>query len=321
METLQQLSQYVAERIEALHYPAAMGGLKAQAAYALGAGGKHLRPVLTLATCMALGGSRDQALNQALGVEIFHNFTLVHDDVMDKSDTRRGKPTVWARWDETAAILSGDAMLTLANMYAGRGAGHRLECVLDVFNTAAMEVYAGQELDMQFEERLDVTTSEYLHMILLKTAALIRCACAMGVIMADGDDATLEAMKAYAVGIGMAFQLRDDYLDTYGDAATFGKPIGGDILNDKKTWFLTSVLESDEADNIKGIIADNTLAPEAKIESVKEIYDRLELPGKCTKLVEQYTKMAVMALDDTPMSDEDKKFFREIAESLKTRAI
>ena len=105
------------------------------------------------------------------------------------------------------------------------------------------------------------------------------------------------------------------------DAATFGKPIGGDILNDKKTWFLTSVLESDEADNIKGIIADNTLAPEAKIESVKEIYDRLELPGKCTKLVEQYTKMAVMALDDTPMSDEDKKFFREIAESLKTRAI
>ena len=270
---------------------------------------------------MALGGSRDQALNQALGVEIFHNFTLVHDDVMDKSDTRRGKPTVWARWDETAAILSGDAMLTLANMYAGRGAGQKLERVLDVFNTSAMEVYAGQELDMQFEERLDVTTSEYLHMILLKTAALIRCACAMGVIMADGDDATLEAMKAYAVGIGMAFQLRDDYLDTYGDAATFGKPIGGDILNDKKTWFLTSVLESDEADNIKSIIADNTLAPEAKIESVKEIYDRLELPGKCTKLVEQYTKMAVMALDDTPMSDEDKKFFSEIAESLKTRAI
>ncbi len=321
METLQQLSQYVSDQIASLKYPISMGGLKTQAAYALGAGGKHLRPVMTIATCMALGGTKTQALNQALGVEIFHNFTLVHDDVMDKSDTRRGKPTVWAKWDETSAILSGDAMLTLANMYVARSAGERVERVLDLFNTAAMEVYAGQELDMQFEDRLDVTTSEYLHMILLKTAALIRCACGLGVIMAGGDDATLEAMKAYAVGIGMAFQLRDDYLDTYGDAATFGKPIGGDILNDKKTWFLTSVLESDEADNIKAIISDKSLAPDAKIAAVKEIYDRLELPGKCTKLVEQYTKMAVMALDDTPMSDENKKFFTDIAESLKTRAI
>lgn len=321
METLQQLGSFVAEQIDRLRYPAAMGALSTQAAYALGAGGKHLRPVLTIATCMALGGSREQALDQALGVEIFHNFTLVHDDVMDKSDTRRGKPTVWAKWDETTAILSGDAMLTLANMYAARNAGEKMGRVLDVFNTAAMEVYAGQELDMQFEQRLDVTTSEYLHMILLKTAALIRCACSLGVIMAGGSDATLEAMKAYAVGIGMAFQLRDDYLDTYGDSATFGKPIGGDILNDKKTWFLTSVLESDETDHIKAVIADKSLAPDAKIAAVKEIYDRLELPAKCTKLVKQYTDMAVMALEDTPMSEDDKKFFIDIAKSLQTRSI
>lgn len=321
MQTRQELTDYIARHLAALHYPREAGGLTEQMRYGLEAGGKHLRPVLTVATCAALGGSVEQALNQALGVEIFHNFTLVHDDVMDRSDLRRGKPTVRARYGDEMAILSGDAMLTLACMTVARDAGSRIGRVLDLFNTGAMEVYAGQELDMRFETRTDVTTREYLRMILLKTAALVRCACSLGAVMADAPEGSLEAMKAYAVGLGMAFQLRDDYLDTYGDEATFGKPIGGDILNNKKTWLLTTALESDEAPRLRAIMEQPDMAPAEKIAAVRGIYDDLNLPKKCQDLIEQYSRMAVLALDDAGMSADDRKWFADIATGAQTRSI
>lgn len=316
-----QLAEFIEQKIAELPYPKEMGGLSEQTKYALDGGGKRIRPILTLATCMALNkdADRDSAINQALGVEIFHNFTLVHDDVMDRSDMRRGRPAVRTLHGDAAAILVGDAMLTLAEMTVAKGAGDKLADVLEAFHAGSMEVYAGQELDMAFETREDVTTREYLHMIFLKTAALLRCACALGAIMAGASFEAREAIKAYAVGLGMAFQLRDDYLDTYGDEKTFGKPIGGDILNDKKTWLLSKALEEDADGRMAAVIADKSMEPEQKIAAVKAIYDELELPGKLQELVKRYSDMAVMALDDIDMSDEWRAFFIDIVRKAETR--
>lgn len=320
-DTLSHLADFINAEIAALPMPKEMGGLDAIARYALDGGGKRLRPVLTLATCMALDpeASERTALWQALGVEVFHNFTLVHDDVMDRSDTRRGRPSVWAQRGEAMAILGGDAMLTLAEMTVTRSTGSRLEQVLTAFHAGSMEVYAGQALDMAFEERTDVTTGEYLRMIMLKTAALLRCAVTLGAIVAGASAEATEAMRAYAIGLGMAFQLRDDYLDTYGDAATFGKPIGGDIANGKKTWLLTEALAADTDGRLDAIYADKAMSREARYVAVKAIYDEMELPDKLMKLVKQYSDMAVMALADTGMSAEWTEFFTHIVRSAEKR--
>ncbi|MCM1337966.1 MAG: polyprenyl synthetase family protein [Candidatus Amulumruptor caecigallinarius] len=320
-ETLSRLAGYVNAELANLSTPREMGTLDTIARYALDGGGKRLRPVLTLATCMALNPDATErtALWQALGVEIFHNFTLVHDDVMDRSDTRRGRPSVWAERGEAMAILGGDAMLTLAEMTVMHDAGEHLRAVLEAFHAGSMEVYAGQELDMAFEDRADVTTSEYLRMIMLKTAALLRCAVTLGAIMADASTEATEAMRAYAIGLGMAFQLRDDYLDTYGDAATFGKPIGGDIANGKKTWLLTEALASEAAPRIEAIYADSSLSRQERFDAVKAIYDELELPDKLNKLVKQYSDMAILALEDAAMPAPWQEFFTHLARSAESR--
>lgn len=321
MPTVAELTQYVADSLAALPYPKEAGALIAPMRYGLEAGGKHLRPVLLLATCEAFGTPRDRGVNQALGLEIFHNFTLVHDDVMDRSELRRGKPTVCAKYGDTMAILSGDAMLTLAEMTMATGAGEKLPQVLDTFHRAAMEVYAGQEMDMQFESRMDVTPSEYLRMIMLKTAALVRCATSLGSIIASASEQARRAMDAYAIGLGMAFQLRDDYLDTFGDEKTFGKPIGGDILNAKKTWLLTTALTETDDDSLATLVNRSDMEPAEKIDAVKRVYEDLNLPKKCTDLIEEYSNMAILALDDTGISDEWKEFFTGIARSAQTRSI
>lgn len=318
--SIHELSDLVTRKLNALEYPREAKVLENQMRYGLEAGGKHLRPVLTVATCAALGGTPDDAINQALGVEIFHNFTLVHDDVMDRSELRRGKPALHTVYGDARAILAGDAMLTLANMTVRQGAGKHIERVLDTFDSAAMDVYAGQELDMTFEGREDVTPREYLQMIMLKTAALVRCACQLGAMMADASERSIDAMRAYALGLGMAFQLRDDYLDTYGDEKSFGKPIGGDIVNGKKTWLLTTALtEAAEQAELRTVIADPDMEAAAKINAVRSIFDELNLPKRCQELIEQYSNMAIAALEDADMSSEWREFFKNIVLEAKTR--
>ena len=294
------LVNYINSAISKIKYPDEPSGLYEPIKYTLCDGGKRLRPLLTLATCDALGGDIDGAKNQAIGVEIFHNFTLLHDDVMDNADMRRGKATVHRKWNEATAILSGDAMLTLATQFMTKGDGTKIWDVISLFNTTAMEVYQGQQYDMDFEKRLDVTVDEYLEMIRLKTSVLLGCACKLGAIMAGAFDSEQKAFYKYG-------------LDTYGDPNIFGKKIGGDILNDKKTWLLISALNEDNSGKLKEIIGNKEIAPEEKIAQVKSIYDNLNLGNRCKELMEKYATEAIDALKTVGLSDTDLEFFKKMA--------
>ena len=196
--------------------------------YGLEVGGKRIRPTLLMLAYNLYAEDIDRALMPAMAVEIFHNFTLLHDDVMDKADVRRGRPTVHIKWNESTAILSGDAMLTLATQYMSRCDAAKTWEVMTLFNRTAMEVYEGQQYDMDFENRDDVSVEEYLKMIRLKTSVLLGCACELGAIMAGALDSERKAFYDFGIKLGMAFQLQDDYLDTYGDPTVFGKKIGGE---------------------------------------------------------------------------------------------
>jgi len=214
------------------------GDLHAPMAYLLGLPAKRIRPVLTLMSCELFGGDPRTALDQALAIELFHNFTLMHDDIMDEAPLRRGRPTVHARWNVNTAILSGDAMLVMAYSILGADPS-----VLETFNRHALEVCAGQQLDMEFERRQDVSLTEYKGMIRLKTAVLLAAALRIGAIRAGAGAEDQERIAAFGEGVGLAFQLRDDLLDAFGDPAHTGKEQGGDLRNGKKTWLLIRGLE------------------------------------------------------------------------------
>lgn len=210
-------------------------GLYKPIVYGLEQGGKRLRPVILLAACDAVGGDSAKALPQAAAIEMYHNFTLLHDDVMDKADLRRGKPTVCNKWDDNTAILSGDTMLTLATQLVVDGVEpQKAMRLLKEFNETAIGVYEGQQYDMEFEARTDVTIDEYMEMIRLKTSVLLAGAARIGAVMGDADERNANALYDFAVNLGLAFQLQDDWLDVYGDPDVFGKAIGGDIMNNKK---------------------------------------------------------------------------------------
>lgn len=313
------LINYINKAVSEIEYPAQPRGLYEPIQYTLSCGGKRLRPLLTLATCSALGGDIDAARNQALGVEIFHNFTLLHDDVMDKADVRRGQPTVHVKWNESTAILSGDAMLTLASQYMGQCDASKTWAVMSLFNRTAMEVYEGQQYDMDFETRGDVTVEEYIEMIRLKTSVLLGCACELGAIIAGALDVECKAFYDYGVKLGLAFQLQDDYLDTYGDPAVFGKKIGGDILNDKKTWLLISAMNEDKSGQLAALIGNNAISPDEKIEKVRAIYDKLRLGERCHELIERFAAEALAVLSRAGISDEAMSFFTQLTNASSVR--
>jgi len=305
--------------VAAIKYPSTTPGLYEPIRYAMSAGGKRIRPALTLAVYSALTGrDPEQIVSQAVAVEMFHNFTLLHDDVMDKADVRRGLPTVHKKWNENVAILSGDTMLSMAYGLLADGAGDRFAAIFDVFNRTAIEVYEGQQLDMEFESRRFVTVEEYMEMIRLKTSVLLGCACRIGAMLAGASDDVCNSFYEYGISLGLAFQLRDDWLDTFGDPAVFGKEIGGDILNEKKTWLLiTSLAEAgDEVDNI---LRQNLDAP-AKIEHVTRVYNRLGLSERCAELVRRHSEEAVAAIGAVEMSPEAFGYFKSLATDAETRS-
>ena len=315
MFNIGQLTSYVNENIGSIAYPDTPDSLFEPVRYMLQGGGKRIRPVLTLASCAALGGAYSDAINQALGIEMFHNFTLLHDDVMDNSDTRHGRPTVHRRWDESTAILSGDAMLTMASQLIMRCAGVHTEEALGIFNSVAMDVYRGQQYDMDFEARTNVSIGEYLEMIRLKTGVLIGGACRIGALMADADKEACDAMYAYGEALGLAFQLQDDYLDTYGNPEVFGKPIGGDIINGKKTWLLLSAMEGDPDAGSQAM----SYGGQQRIEAVKEVYSRLSLPQRCRELIDGYTTRAIGAVMGVAMDSSSRAVFIDLAHKAAVR--
>lgn len=301
---------------DSLGLPDYLPGLYEPIRYTLDSKGKRLRPMLCLAACQACGVAPEEAVNQAWGIEMFHNFTLLHDDVMDNADTRRGRPTVHRKWNEATAILSGDTMLTLATQLIARCPAEKLPQLLDLFNSTAIKVYEGQQMDMDFEQRTDVSIDEYIEMIRLKTAVLLSCACQTGAIMAHASENTVDALSSWAENVGLAFQLQDDYLDTFGNADTFGKNPGGDILNDKKTWLLITAM-NEAPDEILPLLGGER--SQSKIDAVKAVYEKLNLPGRIHELIERYSVLASEALAEANISASDQAWFEQLTAGLSTR--
>lgn len=284
--------------------------------YTMAGGGKRLRPVLTLAVADALDADVEDALRPALGVELYHNFTLLHDDIMDNSPTRRGRQAVWKKWDIAQAILSGDTMFSVAIdciLNSCYGDSQRIS-LIECFNKTALAVDCGQQYDMDFERREEVSVDEYINMISLKTGALLAGACRMGAICGNATSDICDAFHSYGINLGIAFQIQDDILDVYGDEKTLGKPIGGDILNDKHTWLHITAMS--EAHNKMSAVYAQGLEGEEKINAIRAIYDELSLRNRSERQVEHYMQLAVDAIDRTKLRDEVRKFFTEFAYSL-----
>lgn len=284
--------------------------------YGITAGGKRLRPVLTLMGCDAFCANAEAALRAALGVEMFHNFTLVHDDVMDHSDMRRGRLTVHKKWDVNTAILSGDTMLTLATQLVMDVPDDKLRSVLDTFNRMAVEVYEGQRYDTDFETRDDVTTDDYIRMITLKTGALLGGAARIGCIIGGATEAQSGCVDEFGRCLGVAFQIQDDYLDVFGDSETFGKPIGGDILNGKKTYLLLEALNRSGSDSDALRSAMQMENGQVKIQTVTRIYERMGIDETCRKAVASWMGRALKSLKKAGLTEEGYECFRMFAEKL-----
>ncbi len=310
------------QAIAGIQYPAAPAALYEPVAYTMALGGKRLRPVLALMACDAFCGDYSRALNQAVGIELYHNFTLLHDDVMDKADVRRGKPTVHVRWNDNVAILSGDAMLTMAGQHVAKADAAHLKAAMELFNSTAMEVYEGQQYDMDFECRNDVAEEEYIAMIRLKTSVLLGCACKMGAIMADAAEEDAKRIYQYGVDLGVAFQLQDDWLDVYGDPATFGKEIGGDIMNNKKTFMLINAMNramgTDRDELMRWLAAENPVREE-KVAAVTALYSRLGISELAIEAMNRYNDRALQVLDTINISEEARRHFRDFANMLMHR--
>ena len=322
MLTFNQYLERVNAAIESLPYPAQPAHLYEPISYTMALGGKRIRPVLVLMACEAVGGDIEKAIMPAVGLEMYHNFTLLHDDVMDKADIRRGKPTVHVKWDDNTAILSGDAMLTMATQLIARADAAVMPQVMELFNRTAMEIYEGQQYDMDFESRGDVTVEEYIAMIRLKTSVLLGCACKMGALIGGADEATAQRFYEIGENLGLAFQLQDDMLDVWGDEATFGKAIGGDIMNNKKTFLLINACQRATDDNrIELALWLNTenASRAVKVPAVTAIYERLGLKELSEAEIAKYNDKAMAAVFETAVEEPAKKAFIDLISRLVKR--
>lgn len=288
--------------------------------YTLSNGGKRLRPLLTLIACDIFNGKIEDAIYPALGIEIFHNFTLVHDDIMDKSPVRRGKPTVYKNWDSNIAILSGDTMFVLAYEYVVNTKPEYLKEILTVFNNTSREVCEGQQYDMNFEKQSDVAISDYLLMIKLKTAVLIAASLKIGAVIAGASEEDKENIYTFGEKIGIAFQLKDDYLDTFGDLEKFGKKIGNDIITNKKTYlYLKAYEDADKNQKARLDRAFDLDNSDKKIEEVISIYKELNIDKKTETEISKYFNDALSHLNSLKITDENKKFIINFSNKLVDR--
>jgi geranylgeranyl diphosphate synthase type II len=290
--------------------------------YVLSSDGKRLRPILTLMATNLFSDDVSLSLSPAVGIEIFHNFTLLHDDLMDRADMRRGNPTVHQLWGNNAAILSGDAMLIQAYTYIADVPLHLLPDVLSLFSKTAMEVCQGQQYDMDFEKRRDVTEAEYMEMIRLKTAVLIACSLKIGAMLGKASSLDSDLLYQFGIHIGMAFQLKDDLLDVYGDTKTFGKNIGGDIVCNKKTFLLIKALENSNASQRKELdkwLTAKDVDSTTKINAVKNIYDELNLKAISENLIEKYYLSALDCFSNLPVASARKNELLVLVDNLMQR--
>jgi geranylgeranyl diphosphate synthase type II len=268
--------------------------------YILDLGGKRLRPLLALLSYNLFQPDPERIVHIATGIEVFHNFTLMHDDIMDEAPLRRGEPTVHKKWSEGIGILSGDVMLVKAYECLEQVDDNKVVQVLQTFNACASEVCEGQQVDMNFEQMEQVSEEAYLEMIRQKTAVLLGFSMELGAILADAPENHQSLLKKFGVNIGLGFQLKDDLLDVYGDQSKFGKQVGGDIISNKKTYLLTKALElavGEHEQELKQWLAKSDFTKEEKVKAVTDIYDQLEVKQQTENKINQYFRSAYQALD------------------------
>lgn len=295
--------------------------LYAPVEYALSAGGKRIRPILCLMACEMFGNDYQQAIDAAAGIEIFHNFTLLHDDIMDQALMRRGKPVVHAKWNKNIALLSGDAMSIIAYQHIAKVPVRVHEC-LEVFSDTALKICEGQQIDMDFETCSNVELAEYLEMIRLKTAVLIACSLKIGAIAGGADSKAANDMYDVGINMGMAFQLQDDYLDVFGNSDVFGKNIGGDIIANKKTYLLISALQMADKETKGELVKwmdDSISSPNDKIEAITAIYQRLGIDEACRAEIESFFANANKILQHLPVNSSSKEVLASLILMLETR--
>jgi polyprenyl synthetase len=291
--------------------------------YILNVGGKRLRPVLTMLSTDIFGKDYHQALYAALAVEIFHNFSLVHDDIMDEAPLRRGQPTVHTKWNLNTGILSGDAMLILAYQYFERYEPIIFRQLAEIFSKTALEVCEGQQYDVDFEKEEQVSTSQYLKMITYKTAVLVGAALKMGAIIAETSEENKQKIYDFGIALGIAYQLQDDYLDTFGDN-TFGKKIGGDILQNKKTLLYLNTLEKGSSEEKEALMRLYKFPIENEKEKIAKVTQLFISTGSDLFLrseVENYTLKAFSILNTLEISEQKKEILKEFGKSLMNRNI
>ena len=322
MYTSNQLLEKVNQALDHLAYDRQPQGLYAPIKYELSLGGKRLRPVLMLLTYNMYKEDVANIMMQALGLEIYHNFTLLHDDVMDRADVRRGKPCVHKVWNDNTAILSGDTMIVDSFIRMQQCDPAHLPDVMDVFSRTALEISEGQQYDMEFESRNDVKEEEYLEMIRLKTSVLLACAVKIGALLGDATNEDAALLYDFGEKIGLAFQLQDDYLDVYGDFAVFGKRIGGDILCNKKTYLLIKAFEhanEGQRKELESWISRTEYAPQEKIDAVTRLYNEIGVRELCDQKINMFFQLAEQSLQKVSLPWEKKSQLWNYALQLMSR--
>ena len=314
-ETLRAVNDF----LEQLPYDRQPQSLYEPIRYVLSLGGKRIRPVLMLMAYNLFKEHPEDILMPACGLETYHNYTLLHDDLMDHADLRRGHETVHKRWNANTAILSGDSMLVLAYQRMTQVPADKLARVLDCFTETALEIGEGQEYDMTFETRLDVSEAEYIEMIRLKTSVLLACATKIGAILADAPEADVERLYHFGERLGLAFQLQDDLLDVYGDPAVFGKAIGGDIVSNKKTYLLINAFNRADAvqrAKLSRWVEATTFDRQEKVAAVTRLYDALGIRQLCEEKINVYFRQAADSLGEVGVDTDRKQMLYQYMDQL-----
>lgn len=322
MTELNQLSndfnQYLLKKIEVKEPKNLYEPIK----YILDLGGKRIRPLLVLLSADLFGKNSDKALPAALAVEVFHNFTLIHDDIMDSASLRRGKQTVHHKWNKNIGILSGDAMLIQAYSFIEEYPDDIYRKVMKVFNKTAMEVCEGQQYDMDFEQQKEVSIKQYLEMIKLKTSVLLASAFEIGAIIANASEEDRDSVYQFGINLGLAFQIQDDYLDTFGDEKSFGKKIGGDIIESKKTFLYLIALQNSNLEDqlrLKNLYKETDEV--AKVKKVTQFFNDKYIPDLTQKTIEIYTKQAFSFIEKLSLSTEKKEILKNLGLNLMNRSV
>lgn len=322
MKKLEELQDIITRAVAKLTFPAHPAELYEPLSYILSIGGKRMRPALLLMACDLFGGNVDEALAPALAIEVFHNFTLMHDDIMDNAPLRRGRTTVHERWNQNVAILSGDVMLIEGYKLMMQVPNHLLRQILNIFNNTAVGVCEGQQIDMEFEERGDVAIHEYINMIRLKTAVVLGGALKIGALIGGAEQKDADLLCDFGEHLGIAFQLQDDILDVYGDPEKFGKQVGGDIISNKKTYLLIKALEmakDHRATELNTLLNNKQFDNAEKVKAVTAIYNSLEVRQHAESEMHEFADKAFKALDAINLPDDHKQYLRDFADGLMVR--